>query len=69
MKTINTRNELFAAMCNGDYERFYLKGRYGFIMAVEREDGSGFSFNVTMNHNSNPKNEYVLETFHVRFKL
>lgn len=68
MKSILTRQDLFDALCDSEYNRFYLRGYIGYVLSVEREDGSGRSFNVRMNHNSNGSGEYITEDIYVRFE-
>lgn len=50
MQVINivTIQDLFAALADSQYREFKLKNRVGFVNGVQREDGSGRRFNVTM---------------------
>lgn len=45
-----TREALFARMCNGEMVAVETTGGWkcGYITRIEKEDGSGYNFNVTI---------------------
>ena len=60
--TINGREALVATLLekNGERKLYTLCGTVGYVQSVEREDDSGWSFNVRMLlPNGNTKTQYV----------
>jgi hypothetical protein len=72
MPVFVTRFQLFDVLTAGSGKLHVLGERMGYVQSVEREDGSGRSFNVRMRVRqwlgTGPNSPYrwVEETFHVR---
>ena len=54
-----TKYQLFAALVAGQGSVLTVAGVTGLIQSVQREDGSGRSFNVTLLVNGKPVTKYV----------
>jgi len=45
---INTKADMFSALGHHGQRLYNVNGRIGYLRAVEREDGSGDSFNIIL---------------------
>ncbi len=60
-----TKFQLFMAMATNGDAKLTIKGVTGIVVSVEREDGSGSSFNVTM-HVRNKSGRSEQQRFYVK---
>lgn len=58
-----TKMQLMAMLFDADHKLFSVNGVTGYIRSIEREDGSGSSFNVMMwNHRTNQTQMIYVKT-------
>lgn len=65
---IETREELFSALGAAGNVNVAIAGRIGTLQSVQREDGSGKCFNVTLCRYDNSTMRFVYDKIFVRFK-
>jgi hypothetical protein len=75
IENICSREQLVLLLLKDSSDRpmVYIGNTMGYLSSIQREDGSGYSFNVTMytpdySDKSMPTPPMVLKTFHVRFE-